>query len=670
MNKEIEHVKELVKSESVVLKDAATRIYSALEVLEDNLTERAFYERARQNSILFGDIQEPMYKNCLLNPDYVKALLPDNPADVISALIAVFQSARKDAILGKEKTVYKKADLLIGLSKELERKIIDRETVICKWRTYWLGDIHEQTDSEVKSKVVKGKDNVFEQILLSANSSDFSWIYDYGCFIDNKELELAKFFFAYPEDKLREMAERIVHAFLHGFVSQSRDRRDRHRVLFSYQIGQEALAKQVFCSLRARGLDPVVTEPKALVSGGQYDLDHGFDDIIVTSCDEPLNLMVTIENAFRQATEKYEADLLDVCGMIGITQFGMPTSTLERAENAFHPTTEETMLMKKVASIKRSIESKYLAPSDLSFCKVAFPNMLFGERFNDVFNDVFALNLVDSEPYEKIQQVIIDALDKCEKVRVLGCGDNKTDISISIFEIDDPERETVFLNCGGDLNIPHGEVFTTPVLKETKGIWHVPGIYLGGRYYEDLVLVFDEGRIIDYSCENYEDRYKNREYIERELLFPYESLPIGEFAIGSNTKAYQIAMKHDLFSRLPILLAEKMGPHIAIGDPCFARSEDAPVYNLYNKKEMIARYNEITFKKNADDAYTNKHIDITLPYDQIRLLAGYTRDGHEIEIIRNGRFVLKGTEQLNVPLDELSDNQMNQRLVKGESKNE
>lgn len=670
MNKQMKQVRELTQSESVVLKDAATRIYSALEVLQDNPAGRNLHERARENNILFGDTRGHMYENSFLNPDYVKAVLPDNPADVISALMAVFQSARKHAILGNRKMVSGKTDLLIALSKELEKEIINRETVIHKWRANWQDNVIEQTDSDVKSKVVKGKDNVFEQILLSANSCDFSWIYDYGCFIDNKELKLAEFLFAYPKDKVRDMAERIVDAFLHGFISQSRDRRGRHRVLFSYQIGQEALAKQVFYALRARGLDAVIMEPRSLVSGGQYDLDHGFDDIIITSCNEQTDWVATIESAFRKATEKYESGLLDTCGMIGITQFGMHTSTLERAENAFSPTGEQTMLMKKASSIKRSIEAEYLAPSDLSFCKVTFPNMLFEEEFSDVFNDVFALNLVDSEPYEKIQQTIIDALDKCEKVCVLGCGDNKTDISIGMFEMNDSERETIFLNCGGDLNIPHGEVFTTPALKGTKGIWHVPDIYLGGRYYKDLILVFDEGKIIDYSCQNFKDRQKNREYIERELLFPYESLPIGEFAIGSNTKAYQIAIKHNLFSRLPILLAEKMGPHIAIGDPCFARSEDAPIYNLYDKKEMVARYNETTRRKNADDVYTNKHIDITLPYDQIRLLAGYTRDGQEIEIIRNGRFVLEGTEPLNKPLDELPGNQMNDRLEKGESENE
>ncbi len=77
------------------------------------------------------------------------------------------------------------------------------------------------------------------------------------------------------------------------------------------------------------------------------------------------------------------------------------------------------------------------------------------------------------------------------------------------------------------------------------------------------------------------------------------------------------------------------------------------MYNLFDKKEMVARANEITAQ--GGDVYTNKHIDITLPYDQIALLAGYTHAGEELAIIRDGRFVLAGTEPLNEPLDQLTE---------------
>ena len=105
---------------------------------------------------------------------------------------------------------------------------------------------------------------------------------------------------------------------------------------------------------------------------------------------------------------------------------------------------------------------------------------------------------------------------------------------------------------------------------------------------------------------------------------------------------------------MPILIAEKTGPHFAVGDTCYSWAEDVPVYNP-NGKEIVARDNEISLlrKKDPSKAYLNCHTDITIPYDELGLLAVEDLDGRMTEIIRDGRFVLPGTEELNIPLDEM-----------------
>jgi hypothetical protein len=50
-------------------------------------------------------------------------------------------------------------------------------------------------------------------------------------------------------------------------------------------------------------------------------------------------------------------------------------------------------------------------------------------------------------------------------------------------------------------------------------------------------------------------------------------------------------------------------------------------------------------------AYTQKHCDITLPYDMLQEIAAVKADGTRIPIIQNGRFVVPGTEELNEALD-------------------
>ena len=72
-------------------------------------------------------------------------------------------------------------------------------------------------------------------------------------------------------------------------------------------------------------------------------------------------------------------------------------------------------------------------------------------------------------------------------------------------------------------------------------------------------------------------------------------------------------------------------------------------------KEIIARDNErsILRKENPEKAYFNCHTDITIPYDELGSIHVLCRDGSEIPLLEDGRFVLPGTEELNGPLDTL-----------------
>jgi hypothetical protein len=49
-------------------------------------------------------------------------------------------------------------------------------------------------------------------------------------------------------------------------------------------------------------------------------------------------------------------------------------------------------------------------------------------------------------------------------------------------------------------------------------------------------------------------------------------------------------------------------------------------------------------------AYTNVHTDMTLPYESIEYIASVKKDGSKDYIIKDGFFVVEGTEELNEPL--------------------
>ena len=154
--------------------------------------------------------------------------------------------------------------------------------------------------------------------------------------------------------------------------------------------------------------------------------------------------------------------------------------------------------------------------------------------------------------------------------------------------------------------------------------------------------------IRDYSCGNFKTEEENRAFVKENILFCHATLPMGEFAIGTNTTAYVVARKYGVEDKFPILIAEKMGPHFAVGDTCYSHAEEVRVYNP-DGKEIVAKDNEVSRLRGSkpEKAYFNCHTDITIPYDELGELSAVRADGSRIPIILDGHFVLPGTEELN-----------------------
>ena len=81
-------------------------------------------------------------------------------------------------------------------------------------------------------------------------------------------------------------------------------------------------------------------------------------------------------------------------------------------------------------------------------------------------------------------------------------------------------------------------------------------------------------------------------------------------------------------------------------------SEELRTFNP-DGKEIVAKDNEVSILRKTDinKAYYNCHTDITIPYDELGSLTAVGKNGSHVDIIRNGRFVLAGCEELNKPFE-------------------
>ncbi len=498
-------------------------------------------------------------------------------------------------------------------------------------------------------------------IIMNSDLTKEAYLYKYGEFIGDNEIKLAEHFANMEQEQIDAMAKTCTEGFREGFAAARIDLTKKKYVNIRYSIGQERMVRAIILRFQELGLQPVIyraakqrVNQKGVDRIGyistspnrQYEFDHRQDEALFLDkafVERKLEVL-------RGAYERYKDLAATYAGPACIEVFGETPFTPESKIESIKLSKKQQELLVHYTAQASQIVNDYIPRNQFSFTIIAYPVPEIGENFPEIFDEIVKVNTLDNDLYRRLQQIMIDELDKAEYVEVKGAGPNKTDIRVMLKKPEHPEQETVFENCVADVNIPVGEVFTSPVLTGTEGKLHVTGVYLNDLYFKNLCLQFEDGQVTDYTCDNFKEESENKAFVKENLLYNHDTLPIGEFAIGTNTTAYVMAKKYQILGKLPILIVEKMGPHFALGDTCYSYSEENRLFNP-DGKEIVAKDNEISALRNQDPerAYFNCHTDITIPYEEIGSITAIRRDKTRVDIIRDGIFVLQGLEELNQP---------------------
>ena len=142
------------------------------------------------------------------------------------------------------------------------------------------------------------------------------------------------------------------------------------------------------------------------------------------------------------------------------------------------------------------------------------------EAFEDFFFDVCTLD------YRKLQpgmKALKGLMEKTDRVQIKGPG---TDLNFSI-------KGIPAVICGGDRNIPDGEVFTAPVKDSVEGqlTFNAPSIYQGTAF-DGIQLNFRRGKIVEAAGNETE---KLNKILDSDSGARY----IGEFSLGFNPRVFQ-----------------------------------------------------------------------------------------------------------------------------------
>jgi aminopeptidase len=142
------------------------------------------------------------------------------------------------------------------------------------------------------------------------------------------------------------------------------------------------------------------------------------------------------------------------------------------------------------------------------------------EAFEDFYFEVCTLDYRKLQPGMKALKRL---MQKTDRVEIKGPG---TDLRFSI-------KRIPAVICGGDRNIPDGEVFTSPVKHSVDGhvTFNAPSIYQGTGF-DGIRLEFKNGKIVEATSNETE---KLKKILDSDPGARY----IGEFSLGFNPRILQ-----------------------------------------------------------------------------------------------------------------------------------
>lgn len=241
----------------------------------------------------------------------------------------------------------------------------------------------------------------------------------------------------------------------------------------------------------------------------------------------------------RELAEAAEGDRLEVHAKVGLAQMQCMDAyiAVRGSHNINELADVEPDTMKEIMRMAREVLNHRV--NETRWCVLRWPTPAMAqqagmstEAFEEFF---FKVCLLDYAKLGPAMNALKDRMNATDKVHITGPG---TDLTFSI-------KDIPALACGGEHNIPDGEVFTAPVKDSINGTiaYNAPSIYQGVSF-DDVRLEFKDGRIVKATANNTE---KLNEIFDSDEGARY----VGEFAIGFNREI--------LHPMRDILFDEKIG---------------------------------------------------------------------------------------------------------------
>ena len=480
----------------------------AADLKADVFRDYSLEEYKNLNTGLYEDVIGKAYETSYANPAYAASKLGLSEGRLLSFLYVEIRGMIVYAYEGRMAEMTALMELFVEvycMCASTEEDCGKPDYKQMKESVYWY--VSDYSDDLMEYRVRELLDPELDfatKIIMESDLTDVRYLYRFGEYVTDNEIKTAEYLNSLSEEEIQKMADTFTEGYRIGFELTGKDLSKKKTVNIRYCLGFERLVRAEIKNFEKLGLKPTIyraavnTINKRLnIKVGYYganpnkqmDFDHRFDNALYMDGE----FVERKTGALKLAYEKNK-ELAVVHGgpavmeVFGETPFAPRRRKkrwrLRRSRRSFcsHLTGKQVRFPIPICRGMR--EALRLFPTRCRKSEIS------SGRF---FEEVIRINTLDSDLYLQVQQKMIDALDRGEAVRILGTGTNHTDLTVQLYRLNDPEKETIFENCVADVNIPVGEVFTSPVLQGTNGVLHVSRVYLNGLQYKDLEICFADG---------------------------------------------------------------------------------------------------------------------------------------------------------------------------------
>ena len=489
-------------------------------------------ELKRENESIYADVVGDQYDTSYANPAYAVSLFGEKIGQLLSFLYTELR--------GEIAYVYEQQVEYLAICNELFIEIYNcfEGTLTPDYKelkeiVYWYAS--DYSDVFVADRIeeqLNPECSFAADIVTKSNLNDLRYLYQYGEYVSENEWKTAEHLNALPQKTIDQMADVYTEGYRIGFVNAGIDLSKKSVVNIRYTLGFERVIKKAIENFEKMGLRPTIYRAAVSVltkrqhykvgyygaiANKQYEYDHRQDQGLFLDKKFMERKLDVMKNAY----EKYRELAGEHAGPAVMEIFGEePFVPVQKPESVVL-TEKQEKLSVLFDSKSGQLTNQYIKGDERSFTIVAYPVPEIGAQYKEIFDEVIRINTLDANVYKNVQQALIDALDKGEYVHILGKDKNETDLKVQLYRLSDPAKETIFENCVADVNIPVGEVFTSPVLEGTNGVLNVGKVYLNELQYRDLKITFENGKITEYTCSNFEDEEQSKLLHVYSVIFPF-----------------------------------------------------------------------------------------------------------------------------------------------------